>query len=1047
LNEVAAVPTPEYRALVEREFSEGADGTRSVPATLKTEREFPEGAAEWKEGGEGRRAFLKIMGASMALAGLASCRRWPEDHIAPYAHRPANRMDGVPVHYATAYEIGGMGYGVIATSFDGRPIKVDGNPAHPLTRGASDAFLQASVLNVYDPDRSRGPVKRQVPKDAGATVRTEATWGEFEAAVKGIDRSKLVVLAEASRSPSVARLRGELIKAGAKWFEYEAISDGNQREGARRVFGRPLRVVPRLDEAKVIVSIDADLFGPGEALSIKYNREFAAGRRLRETDPAKIREAEMNRLYVIESGFSVTGSMADHRKGMRPSEILAFMNHLGAAFSAMRVASNPPASLATFLSALIKDLQEHKGQAVVVAGWRQPPEVHAAAALINAAINAPVDYFAEEGAARGAWKPHGEQLKDFASAVTGAGAVLILGANPVLAAPLPTADLPIGDLLRGHGQVTPTPLTIHAGLYEDETAQVCQWHVPVTHFLEAWGDVRTFDGTVSITQPLIEPIFGARSALELLALLLGKGEAKGFDLVRETARSDYMNGRFSEWAWKKALHEGFVEETARKPEPVGAPQGPLEMLGRSGALPEYELALAAGSLHDGRFANNAWLMELPDPMTRVAWENPLLVSPKTAATLGVESDDVVLVKTPACQAGIEAAVYILPGQPDGTVSMALGYGRKGIGGVADGIGANAYALRAGDSLFIDIIKIEKVGDKKRQVPCVQDHHVIDKVGKDRLHVLVPELVVEGTLEEYRKKPALETRKVVALSMFNERRYDKGEPFVMAKWGMAIDLTACTGCSACVTACQAENNVPVVGKEMVYRGREMHWLRVDRYFKFPQDASGQVKEQEPPAVVHQPMFCQHCENAPCEEVCPVVATTHSHEGINMMTYNRCIGTRYCSNNCPYKVRRFNFFDYNAGHAYGGAQNLYTPNLLRDDLDELAKMQKNPQVTVRSRGVMEKCTYCVQRIEAARIDLLALNRKDADKAVFTDGMVQTACQQACPADAIVFGDLNDPNSRVAKLHALAQSYRLLDPELNTKPRTEYLAKVRNPVAKSE
>jgi MoCo/4Fe-4S cofactor protein with predicted Tat translocation signal len=1009
------------------------------------QREFPEGASELPAGGEGggtsqgRRTFLKVMGASAALAGLATCRRWPEDHIAPYAHRPANRSDGVAVHYATAFEIAGMGYGALAVSYDGRPIKLDGNPTHPLTRGASDAFLQAAILNLYDPDRSRGPIKRSAGK------REDATWADFEAAVKGLDLKTLVVLSEASRSPSVARLRGELMQGGAKWFEYEAITADNQREGARRCFGRPLRAVPRLDAAEIIVSIDADLFGPGEALAIKYSRDFAAGRRLRDTDPAKIKDARMNRLYVVESGFTITGSMADHRQALRPSAILGFMNHLTARFSTQKIADEPPAALAAFLSGLIKDLQAHKGKAVLVAGWRQPPEVHAAVATINAALQAPVDYFADEGDPRpeGDWKPHAEQLVDFAHAVSGAKTVVILGGNPVLAAP---ADLRLADLLTGHGQVAPKTLTIHVGTYEDETAQACQWHIPLAHFLEAWGDVRTFDGSVSITQPLIEPLFGSRSSIEILALLLGK-PGKGLDLVRQTAENDYLKGRFTEWAWKSALHEGLVDTTARKPETRADARAPLQILGNNGQVPDLELALTAGSLHDGRFANNAWLMELPDPMTRVAWENPLIVSPKTAARLALEADDVVLVKSPACPLGLEAAVYILPGQPEDTLSLALGYGRSGLGSVAEKIGVNAYSFRVTDALFINNVTIQKVGDKKRQLSCVQDHHVIDKVGKDRLHTLVPELVVEGTLEEYQKKPALETRKAIALSMFNEHRYDKGQPLVMAKWGMAIDLTACTGCSACVTACQAENNVPVVGKEMVYRGREMHWIRIDRYFKFPEDAGGQPLDQEPPEVVHQPVLCQHCENAPCEEVCPVVATTHSHEGLNMMTYNRCIGTRYCSNNCPYKVRRFNFFDYNAGHAYGTNQNLYTPNLLRDDMDELAKMQKNPQVTVRARGVMEKCTYCVQRIEAARIDLLAANRPGADKAAFADGTVQTACQQACPTEAIVFGDLNDAKSRVAKLQSLAHSYGLLDAELNTKPRTEYLAKVRNPAPSAD
>ncbi len=1026
------------------------------------EREFPAQASEFTGGGAGRRTFLKIMGASVALAGLASCRRWPEEKLAPYAHRPAGRMDGVPVHYATAYEVGGMGYGVVATSFDGRPIKVDGNPGHPLTRGASDMFMQASVLNVYDPDRSRGVVRREWGK------QTEATWEEFEAVAKGIDKGKLVVLSEASRSPSVARLRGELIKAGAKWFEYEAVSGDNQREATRQVFGKPLRAVPRLDEAAVIVSIDADFFGPGEPLAIKYSRDFAAGRRLHESDAAKIKNAAMNRLYVVETGFSITGSMADHRRGVKPSEVAMVLELIQSRLATKRAEMQVTLeyqSLQAFAEAVAKDIKALKPtdvidpaqpqKAVFIAGSRQPAQVHTLVAVLNAEINAPVDYYDDgddwlKSVFRTTdvdWKPHGEQLKMFVEAAGGAGAVLVLGANPVLTAP---GDVNVREALRK------AKLSIHAGMYEDETARACQWHVPMAHFLEAWGDVRTFDGTVSVAQPLIEPIFGGKSVIEILAIMLdgagGAGAANapargpglngvvrsGYDIVRETARNEYLSGSFSEWAWKKALHDGVVAGTA-------APTVPLvrsiildfHMGDRTMGL---ELALYAGAAHDGRYANNGWLMELPDPMTRVSWENPLIMSPKTAIKLGVASDEVVRVKTAACKEGIEAVVYVLPGQPEETLSLAVGYGRAGLGSVADGTGANAYALRSSTSMVLDDVTVEKTG-KTRQVACVQDHHVVDTVGKNRLNTIVPELVVEGTLEEYKKNPGLGVRKIAALSIFNEHKYDKGEPGVMARWGMAIDLTACTGCSACVVACQAENNIPIVGQQMVYRGREMQWLRIDRYFKFPKTGAETWDTEGVPEVVHQPVLCQHCENAPCEEVCPVAATTHSHEGLNMMTYNRCIGTRYCSNNCPYKVRRFNFFDYNSGATVGAKANLYTPNLLRAELDELAKMQKNPQVTVRSRGVMEKCTFCVQRIEKARIELRAGNRQLAENAAFEDGSVMTACAQACPAGAIVFGDLNDKNSRVAKMQEQARSYGLLDAELNTKPRLRYLAKIRN------
>jgi Fe-S-cluster-containing dehydrogenase component len=975
------------------------------------EREFPARASEWLEdiAGGSRRTFLKIMGASMALAGLTSCRRWPSEHLAPYAHRPAGRMDGVPVHYATAYEMGGMGIGVIAVSVDGRPIKVDGNPTHPLSKGASDAYLQASILNLYDPDRSRGVVSR-----AGGS-RTDKTWADV--AKLPANGAGVVILTEASRSPSVAAMRKKFSQA--QWFEYEAASGDNQRAGAMAVFGRPLRAVPDLSKAAVIVSIDADLFA-GDPLSIKYNRDFAAGRQLKA---APTNDTTMNKLFVVESGFTITGSMADHRRAVRPSEIPAVVAAIGAKLGIGSAASLSK-EVSDFVDAIAKAVAPGgEGKGVFVAGARQSPEVHAAVAAINAVIGAPVSYYADAEDPRpdAGWTAHSEQIKAFAQAAAGAEVVLVLGANPVLTAP---ADLDIAGVLKK------AKVSIHAGTHEDETARACQWHLPLAHYLEAWGDVRTFDGAVSITQPLIEPIFGAKSAIEILALLAGD-ERAGMEIVQATAKSDYLAGRFSEWAWKQALFNGIVEVTGR--EAVPAPRNASAEAGIFGKLQgekkgaELELVLTNGMAYDGRFANNGWLMELPDPMTRVTWDNPVTMSIATAAKLGVDSDDVVTLS--AGGRSVDATVYVMPGQADNTLSIAGGYGRVGFGAIAEGTGCDPYPLwnaKDGAAIGVSVAKTGKVN----HLACVQDHHTIDKVGQQRLTKLVPELVVEGTFTEYLKHPQLDAHKVLSLSLWNEYSYEnvEGQPY-LHKWGMAIDLTTCTGCSACVIACQAENNIPIVGKEQVYRGREMHWIRLDRYFKH---------DPNMPQVVHQPLTCMHCENAPCEEVCPVAATTHSVEGLNMMTYNRCIGTRYCSNNCPYKVRRFNFFDFNSGTK----ENLYTPNLLRADINELHKMQKNPQVTIRSRGVMEKCTYCVQRIENARIQLRLENRGNADAVRITDGKVVTACQQACPTEAIVFGDLNDKKSRVSVLHELAQSYGLLDPELNTKPRTVYLAKVRNP-----
>jgi Fe-S-cluster-containing dehydrogenase component len=688
--------------------------------------------------------------------------------------------------------------------------------------------------------------------------------------------------------------------------------------------------------------------------------------------------------------------------------------------------------------ALANELWDSKsaGRSLIVAGGRVSPQVHSMIAALNDAlgnVGKTVEYYAEpeDPRAEAGWTPHSKQIELFAKAAAGAEAVLVIGCNPVYTGP---ADLKIAEVL-GKAKVS-----IHLGTHEDETARACDWHVPQAHYLEAWGDVRTFDGTVSIAQPLIEPLFDGKSTIELLSLLAGEGKA-GYEIVREVAKADYLAGRFTEWNWKKSLFDGVVAESARKPETVSVRRDLV--LHQLRVVNGMELVFVTGNVFDGRFANNGWLQELPDPMTRVTWDNTLLLSPKDAERLGVSSDDVVkvtvgakreqndvtlMVPTDDTSVGVsidDATVFVLPGQPEGVAGLALGYGRTAAGSIGNGVGSNAYALRTTAAYdYATGLTIAKSG-RVNYLATVQDHHVIDPVGANRKRELVPELVVEGTFAEYVKKPQLGTRRVVSLSMFDEKDYSKGH-----KWGLAIDLTTCTGCSACVVACQAENNVPIVGKEQVIHGREMHWLRIDRYFKH---------EKDNPQAVHQPVMCMHCENAPCEEVCPVAATTHSAEGLNMMTYNRCIGTRYCSNNCPYKVRRFNFFDFNAGTK----ENLYRPNLLRPELDDLLRMQKNPQVTVRSRGVMEKCTYCVQRIENARIQLRAENRGKADESRIADGVVQTACQQSCPTSAIVFGDLNDPKSKVAQLHKQAQAYGMLDPELNTKPRTQYLAKVRHPV----
>ncbi|MGA2259611.1 MAG: 4Fe-4S dicluster domain-containing protein, partial [Thermoguttaceae bacterium] len=674
------------------------------------------------------------------------------------------------------------------------------------------------------------------------------------------------------------------------------------------------------------------------------------------------------------------------------------------------------------------DLENNPGRAVVVAGPRQPAEVHALVAAINHKfdnVGKTVLYYPDPQPKR---PSHAAALESLVKRMK-AGEVatlLILGGNPAYNAP---EDLKFAEALKK------VPNSVHLALHEDETSQICAWHVSRAHYLESWGDARTFDGTVSIVQPLIEPLFEGRSPIEVLSLIVEEKPRTGYDIVRETVKS-LVGNSFTEYRWKKVLAEGVIEATGWKPVRIeklanGSIKGAPARLAAKG---QYELVFYTDKVHDGRFANNGWLQELPDPMTRLTWDNAAVMSEKTAEEIRVKQDE--LVELTAEGAKVVAPVFFLPGIADGVIGLALGYGRTVAGHIGKDVGTNAYTLRTTANLGWCNVQAHPTG-KKYRLATVQDHHIVDPYGKEAVQERIPELLHEIPLakayEGHRVRPPM--------SIFDSHKFDgtsppSGDqshvpPHDLHRWGMAVDLTSCTGCGACVVACQAENNIPIVGKEQVLHGREMHWIRIDRYFR------GQPEEA---VAVHQPVLCMHCENAPCESVCPVAATTHSQEGINMMTYNRCVGTRYCSNNCPYKVRRFNFFDYNRGTLTDD----YVPNLLRQPITELIKMQKNPDVSVRMRGVMEKCTYCIQRIEQTRIAA----KREGDRAI-RDGEIQTACQQTCPAQAIVFGDLNQdgkdgrPKSRVHILHALSRTYGMLDPELNTKPRTQYVAKVRNSV----
>ena len=1023
--EKAGSPKTHWRSLAEL-----ADAPR-FRAFL--DAEFP---AEADPSGLSRRRWLQLMGASMALAGLSGCR-WEQREIRPFAHRPANRVPGMPERFATAMPSHGHAIGLLVSSIDGRPIKVEGNPEHPQSLGATDLFAQAAILEMYDPDRSRN-LHQRTPQ--GDMVQDWNAFGQFiqsqakRLAAQGGEGFR--VLAEANSSPTLAALREKLLKKFPKaaWHEYEPLSPDNGREGSRLAFGKPFRPLYHLDRAEVIVCLDADLLNEHPA-SLAHTRAFAQGR--------EVTKGTMNRLYAVEGRFTLTGTMADHRLRLRSGQVAAFTGTLeheisaslrerareggsatggpikkekpGVAAGANKAnAASSGGRADRFARAVAWDLIAHKGRGLVVAGPSQPSEVHAAVHRINAALDnagTTVTYLPEPQPDR---PSHQEALRSLVAEMS-AGKVdtlLILGGNPVYNAP---GDLKFAEALKK------VATSIHLSRYRDETSQQSTWHLPEAHFLEAWGDARSYDGTYSVVQPLIDPLWGGRSAIEVLASFLTL-QAGGYDLVRSTFKDLLAGNADFETTWKSVLHDGRWTGSAWSAEtpkllPASEKRGQNDLLNSSDPFLSGPLEIVftrGATVDDGRYANSGWLQETPDPMTKVTWDNAAVMAPATAAKLGVRDDTLVRLKYAGHQREIPA--YLLPGLAEGTVVVSLGYGRTAAGQVGGSqsqevasVGVDLYGLRQSTAPYFDHgATIEPTG-KAYPLATTQDHHAIDTVGAKARDERIGELVREATLAEYKEHP--DFAKHVAhhpplVSLWEEKKYEGH------RWGMSIDLSKCIGCNACMVACTAENNVPIVGKPRVLKGREMHWIRVDRYFG--------GTDPEEPTVSHQVVTCQHCENAPCEQVCPVMATVHSAEGLNEMVYNRCVGTRYCSNNCPYKVRRFNFFNYHKD--------------LDDGNNEVLKMLYNPEVTVRSRGVMEKCTYCVQRIQAVKIDAKNHQRP------IRDGEIQTACQQACPAQAIVFGDLADAKSEVARQQTEDRSYGMLS-ELNTKPRTAYLARIRN------
>jgi len=950
------------------------------------DREFPAGADIWQDAdGVGRRNFLKLMGASLALGGLTSCARQPAEMIVPFVTPPEEMIPGIPMQYATAMNLSGYSVGLVARSNEGRPTHLDGNPNHPSSLGGTDVYTQASILNLYDPDRSTA-----VTKNGLINTWDEATriLGETVESLRANQGRGLRILTGTVTSPTLAGQLSALTAEmpSAKWHQYDPAGNDSAREGSMLAFGDYVETVYRYDLADVVVTLDADFFsvGPGR---IRYAHDFVARRK--DID----NEADMNRMFAFESTPTITGGMADHAVTVAPSKIEAIARSLAEAVGVSGVrGGDVDASATDIFNACVKDLKAHRGSGIVVAGETQPPVVHALAHAINGALDNTGTTVLHTKSVEPNPVNQMASLKDLVDDINAGDVQLlvILGVNPVYDTP---ADIDFAAALQ---QVAHR---YHLSMYADETADLCHWHIPESHFLEAWGDGRAHDGTVGLTQPLIEPLYESKSAIEFIGALAGTG-GKGRTLV-EKYWQDRLGADDFESAWRVALSNGVIENTAMPPANVSLQTGFANAApaATSGGI---EIALRPDpSIYDGQFANNGWLQEIPKPLSKLTWDNALLISPVMAHSKELNKEDTVEV-TFGDGRSVKAPVWVLPGHPDGAATLHFGYGRTHAGNVGNGAGASAYALQTSSERGIALgATITKIGNRDWMLARTEDHYPID-------HLVTEEgrhLVREANLKHFEEHTdfAQHMGHTPDEDMTLLPKWQSAEH----AWGMTIDLHSCTGCNVCAVACVSENNIAVVGKQEVANGREMHWIRVDRYYK------GDVNH---PEVVHQPVPCQQCENAPCEVVCPVGATMHSDEGLNDMVYNRCIGTRYCSNNCPYKVRRFNFYQYSDQE---------TPSL---------QLGRNPNVTIRTRGVMEKCTYCVQRINAARIDAKKEDRR------IRDGEVVTACQSACPVGAISFGDINDANSEVTKKKQSLRNYGLLA-DLNTRPRTTYLAKVRN------
>lgn len=1012
------------------------------------EREFPQGAAEMQGGDLSRRNFLKLMGASTALAGLGltACRR-PVMHLVPFTKGVEWSIPGKPLFYTTARPTR-RGYApVVATTHDGRPTKIEGNPLHPVSKGTTDSFSQSSILDLYDPDRAKKITREGVATDEAAFVKA------LDEIVQGAgDGSGLAFLLQEDNSPTRQRLIALAAKKFPKatWAVYEPLGPVVDETA----FGKGVQAVPQFDKADVILSLDSDFLGTdGDVSAI---RGFSSRRKV--TGP----DSKMNRLYVVENRYTITGGMSDHRLRVPASQIGAFALALASQIAAATHDAGLDGIVKTIAASTVKfdgdwvkycaeDLVASKGKSLVIAGSRQPAAVQALVAAINAALG---NIGKTVTGQKSAVAPT-VTIGDLAKLITDkkVQTLFIVGGNPVYNAP---SDLDWATLQKS------VPTVIRLGQETDETSLLSKWNVPLAHYLEFWGDGRAADGSYVSVQPMILPLFGAWSELDLLAKIAGLPKPQGPELVQDTFKEIAKPADFVT-AWAKFLHDGFLADSAAKPESLtfnGSAAGAfIKEKFATPVLAEdtFEVVFTpCAKVDDGRYNNNGWQQEIPDPITKLTWDNAAQISPATAHKLGIKEGEIerATVQILLDKRSLTIPVIIAPGHAENSVSIPVGYGRTTVGRVGESTGFNVYPLRTSAEPYFAVGAKLRVTGKEYKLALTQEHWALEGRGGD--------LTREATVSEYKAKPdfaktmGMDAHIPPNISLYSNPTLNNPElskhPAKEATgqrvnpgwdshgWGMVVDLNSCIGCSACMTACQAENNIPIVGKEQVINGREMHWIRADRYF-------ASVDPNDPdPEMVSQPIMCQHCENAPCETVCPVNATVHSEDGLNVMAYNRCIGTRYCANNCPFKVRRFNFFDYNQRDVLGSKNGgwftgLHKWNLISEKkTEDTVKMQKNPNVTVRMRGVMEKCTFCVQRIQEAKIAAKVAARDSAEYRIPADSFT-SACAQACPADAITFGDINNEESSVAKLKNSERGYRLLE-YLNIKARVSYLARIRNP-----